>query len=633
MALQRSMVLHGVPKIMFTTSESGGHSALVESVPTQPLQRLVYPEFWPATRGYAYLSANRSLFIHPGCSFDSNDFYNAFFLGLWSLSVPEVALQFTYRSAGSVLLEIWHEMPSGVRMRIHNSILPSTPSEQAQSVDLALPSNQLNISLGHLFFRVTALDASCTLSSCGWRSLRPLRRTPRLALVITHFRRESQVKAFLSTTLQPGLRRMLEQELIVVLIVDNSQTIDPAWVEVDGVHIFPNANYGGSGGFARGMLEATDLGCTHCLLLDDDASLGEEGILRIWNRHAMVEEDTAIASILLQAENPHLIIDAAARYDGTCKGNAGGTSILEFRALTWLWNSPPHADFGAWCGFSFPLAGLRYYPFPFFVRGDDVLMPMMNRMRIRTLNGVASLAPRFERKKGPLQAVLDTRCEMLIRSAMLHMGSLKAAAYYAKPYLNDLVSYRYGHCLGMHAGLGMYASSETSFVSDLDGARVREIARPLARFWSLAPDWHQHVDGRLTRGKRSDRPIRDTLAKMVFALTLNGHLLPGVRLLQRHVFLSDLEMRVSYKDALFARQIVYCDHLCLGHADDQSRICGFDQRMGMYCLLLLIGDLFRILIRGPVWSRRASSLVQRLATAEFWRGVYDFPVQGGDSAA
>ena len=116
---------------------------------------------------------------------------------------------------------------------------------------------------------------------------------------------------------------------------------------------------------------------------------------------------------------------------------------------------PPHADYGAWCGFSFPLAGLRYYPFPFFVRGDDVLMPMLNHMRIRTINGVTSLVPRFTRKEGPLQVILSTRALLLISAAILRMNPVKAVAFHAKPFLNELLSYRYGHCLARHAALSM----------------------------------------------------------------------------------------------------------------------------------------------------------------------------------
>jgi hypothetical protein len=588
-----------------------------------PLQRLFYPEFWPLTSNHIYLTESRRVVIHAAESFECNDFYNSFFLNTWSVSISEVALRLSYSSFGGIFLEIWHEAPAGTRQRVHHLMMAACEDGRVKDEMILLPDRFENVCLGHLFFRVTALETSCTISDCGWYPLRSPRRTPRIALVITHFRREAQVQAFLASIQGTVVAEMVAQARLAVVIIDNSQTL-PA-PSLAGVHVIPNANYGGSGGFARGMLEAESLGCSHCLLLDDDASLGDEGILRIWNRHAMAEDDTAIASIQLQAERPDLIIDAAACYDGTCKGIAHGYSILDFNSLKWIWNTPPNADFGAWCGFSFPLSGLRYYPFPFFVRGDDVLMPMLNKMCIRTINGVTSLAPRFERKKGPLQAILDTRCELLIRSAVLHMNPLKAAAYYAKPYLNDLVSYRYGHCLGMHEGLRMYANAETAFTSDLDGAKAREAARPLNQYWQyspLAPDWRTQEGQQVWHTKLPDRPTLDWFRKLLFALTLNGHLIPFTRLLQRHVFVSDLEMRISYKDALFASQIVYFDHLCINRQGDQSRVCRFDRRVSLLCLLYLCTDVVCILLQGNAWSRHAARIARKLSTADFWKGVY-----------
>jgi hypothetical protein len=464
--------------------------------------------------------------------------------------------------------------------------------------------------------------AACTVSGVSWSSLRPLRRSPKLALIITHFRREAEVQAFVDSIRGTAIAEMLSQDKLALIIVDNSQTLSFTDCELDGFVVIPNANYGGSGGFARGMLEAERIGCSHCLLLDDDASLGEEGILRIWSRHAMADEDTAISAILLQSEDPLVIIEAAARYDGFCRPIAGNTNIIDFGSLKWLWHAPPHADYGAWCGFSFPLAGLRYYPFPFFVRGDDVMMSMLNQMRIRTINGVTSLVPRFTRKEGPLQVLLHTRAEMLISTAILRMNPIVAVAHHAKPYLNDLLSYRYGHCLAKHAALLMYAKAETAFTLDMDGSKVREQAREFGRYWARSSQWRDQFDERISRTTRPPRPIIDAIKKLLFAITLNGHLIPFAHLFQCHVYVSNLETRISYKDSFMASKIVYFDHQSVSTDEDQTRICSFNQRVGLQCFSYLCIDVLRILIFGNSWSRGAARIARSLSSADFWKGVY-----------
>lgn len=572
--------------------------------------------------GCAYLPVTKSVVICAGESYSSNDFCNAIFLHTWSVSAADLVLNISYASQGSVVVDVWHELPSGAPQCVDSCVLPACAEGETTSMRIVLPAELQHITRGYCYFRVIALEAACTISGVSWSSLQPLRRSPKLALIITHFRREAEVQAFVASIRGTAIAEMLSQDKLALIIVDNSQTLSFTDCELDGFLVIPNANYGGSGGFARGMLEAERLGCSHCLLLDDDASLGEEGILRIWSRHAMADDDIAISAILLQSEDPLVIIEAAARYDGFCRPIAGNANITDFGSLKWLWTPPPHADYGAWCGFSFPFAGLRYYPFPFFVRGDDVLMPILNHMRIRTINGVTSLVPRFARKEGPLQAMLGTRCEMVLRSAVLQMHPLQAAAYFAKIFLNDLLSYRYGHCLARHAALSMYANAETAFTLDMNGSKVREQAREFGRYWPPSPQWRDQFDERISRTKRPPRPIFDAFIKLLFAITLNGHLIPFARLFQRHVYVSNLEMRISFKDAFLASKIVYYDHQSVSTDEDQTRICSFNQRVGLLCFYYLCVDVLSILTFGNSWSRRAARIARSLSTADFWKGIY-----------
>ena len=75
-----------------------------------------------------------------------------------------------------------------------------------------------------------------------------------------------------------------------VIVVDNASTDDTQSIIADAVGLFPEgvllnsrqtANLGGTGGFAAGMAEATELGATWLWLLDDDLETIPDGLEKL----------------------------------------------------------------------------------------------------------------------------------------------------------------------------------------------------------------------------------------------------------------------------------------------------------------------------------------------------------------
>ena len=69
-------------------------------------------------------------------------------------------------------------------------------------------------------------------------------------------------------------------EHLYVNVVDNGRTLSPEDIESDHIRLFPNPNTGGSGGYARGMMESLHMEphITHVLLMDDDVLILPESI-------------------------------------------------------------------------------------------------------------------------------------------------------------------------------------------------------------------------------------------------------------------------------------------------------------------------------------------------------------------
>ncbi len=110
-------------------------------------------------------------------------------------------------------------------------------------------------------------------------------RQVELALVTTTFKKEEFVKANVA---------LLKKEIVEsdepiakhfhMHVIDNGKTLDVDELSSDRITVHPNSNVGGSGGFARGMIEALEQQppATNVLLMDDDVAVSSESIMRTY---------------------------------------------------------------------------------------------------------------------------------------------------------------------------------------------------------------------------------------------------------------------------------------------------------------------------------------------------------------
>ena len=151
---------------------------------------------------------------------------------------------------------------------------------------------------GLIYFEVKALTAGVLENAC-WQTTQEPRRIPELVLSITTFKREAAV--------QRSVRRFEDfitgsdlKDHIRLVVVDNGKTANIA----ASTHVTPigNENLGGAGGFARGLIEARRMGASHCLFMDDDASVHMQSFERTWMMLAYaIDSATAVAGAVTVA--------------------------------------------------------------------------------------------------------------------------------------------------------------------------------------------------------------------------------------------------------------------------------------------------------------------------------------------
>ena len=179
-------------------------------------------------------------------------------------------------------------------------------SKEWQTIDLELQSNDDTVLVG---FTITT-EGQVAIHNSYYaveyvNELHPVE----FVLSTTTFKKESFI--------ENNIRLVKEQILgsgeeiadhFTMYVIDNGRTLDAEKLSDEHVHIRPNQNVGGAGGFTRGMIEAMEqkpVPATNILLMDDDVAVSPESIKRTYNLLRLLKpeyQDAMISGAMLNYE-------------------------------------------------------------------------------------------------------------------------------------------------------------------------------------------------------------------------------------------------------------------------------------------------------------------------------------------
>lgn len=146
----------------------------------------------------------------------------------------------------------------------------------------------------------------------------------KLALGICTFRREKElrrnVKLILKELIENPDSCMYHQAQ--VFISDNGQTLGADEFASENVHIYPNLNAGGAGGFTRAMIESVYRSkeeFSHIILMDDDIELYPPVIERTYRFLQMMKEEhkrAVVGGAMLELEKRYQQFESGASFTG-----------------------------------------------------------------------------------------------------------------------------------------------------------------------------------------------------------------------------------------------------------------------------------------------------------------------------
>lgn len=469
-----------------------------------------------------------------------------------------------------------------------------------------------------VFFELRALGQA-RLTGAQWQTADAPKRKPQVALSITTFRREEAV-ARTVTRFERYMQTSPIADHLHMIVVDNGQSADVQ--NSDVVSVYPNANMGGSGGFARGLLEARARGASHCLFMDDDASIQMDSLERSWTFLAYADDpDTALAGALTRASHKWSIWENGALFDRQCRPQHMGTDLRDPRELAKLEHETtppvPHTYYGGWWFFLFPIAAADKMPFPFFVRGDDVSFSLVHDFKTTSLNGVVTFPDEdFSEKESPLTVYLDLRSHLAHHLSIPHMelSPLRTCMIAWWFFARSLIGCHYETLQAINIALGDVLEGPNFFADNADMATRRADLGALRIEESWTP-----IDPNHPPGKRGRWNPENPLHRLLMKLTLNGHLIPFFRLIGNHTVIQ-AEDRGGIRPLWGAARLSFVSTdgtraYTVTHSKAKALAQLWDHLRLSWRLLRTHRDLLQ------TW--RAG--YDRLATEDFWRTKLDLP--------
>ncbi len=277
-----------------------------------------------------------------------------------------------------------------------------------------------------------------------------------IALDICTYKREIYLEKNLDK-LRRGLIENPESPLfshLEVFISDNGQTLDISRLSTHGIHIFPNKNVGGSGGFARGMIEIIEAhkSFSHVLMMDDDVLINSDAILRTYRFLRLLKPEYAdwtIAGGLIRLDERHVQYESGAVANNyvlrPCKHN------LNLNSVSSVLNNEKEETihYSGWWYSCIPIQWINNdsLPLPMFVHFDDVEFGLRTGSEIITLNGICLWHESFDNRYIASMAYYEAR-NILVFYALRkpQLSAWRVALDSFRHVFSDVIRYRYNNC-------------------------------------------------------------------------------------------------------------------------------------------------------------------------------------------
>ncbi len=317
-----------------------------------------------------------------------------------------------------------------------------------------------------------------------------------------------------------------------MFISDNGRTLDVKAMQTDRVHIFPNRNVGGAGGFTRGMIEILDMlperPFTHVLVMDDDVLINTDAILRTYRLLQFLKPEClgkTVAGAMLRLDNRSLQHECGGWWNGFCVRN--DKTMLDLTQINnILFNEKEDmANYNAWWYSCIPISKISNdnLPLPIFIRYDDVEYGLRTGSDIIAMSGICLWHEPFEYRFSSSSQYYEIRNEMIVNALHWPDWGFKQAREVLRYSVKvNIGRYRYSDCKLAFKAMEDFCRGP-EFLLNTDGEALhKEVMMIGDRFQPLKELPVRFDENEYIKSQRQEKPAKKGLR----ILTLNKHLLP-----------------------------------------------------------------------------------------------------------
>lgn len=325
-----------------------------------------------------YDESDGCIYLTQGEIVSSNTYFNSLYEPFYAKYTTLKSVYYKLNLLGDFTLSIYREKHgSRDRQLLHCQSL--TDCQFSHPVQVNIPTFAEDS--GRIYFELTCVGDRGLFKESWIATDESPQRTVNLGIISCTYKKEAYITKTVNTILNDSL---LHQKSYGIFVIDNGQTLDQQIFQDDRVHLIPNRNVGGSGGFTRGLVEALkNESYTHFLFMDDDVELDSEVIYRLFLLYEYAESDFAIAGAMLDLHERHLLFEAGAKYASSLFRDGfepfeltplkTDLDLRRSKSLNSLLVEEP-VDYGGFWFFAFPKSFVEKIglPLPFFIKGDDI---------------------------------------------------------------------------------------------------------------------------------------------------------------------------------------------------------------------------------------------------------------------
>ena len=459
------------------------------------------------------------------CDFDT--YYNAFSLSKWIRYTIADRFFLELKMRGSFRVELYGCNCEGKKIIKRRIFSREYECVKKGTIEIEISKRRFNI----VSFTIVPLEDTVIFGGAYYAEAESgFIKEPKINIITTTYKKEEYIKKNLD-----GLSAMIFSNDRLAphfrwLIVDNGDSKELGSLANDKVSIVSNPNTGGSGGFARGMIEVShyDDKPTHIILTDDDIEFLPGSLEKVYALLSILKDEhkeSLIAGAMLRLDKPYLQIEDVGHM--ASNGFLGG--IKDPKDMRFLSRVVTNEDFvpyiptqySAWwfCCIPMPIVTPDNLPMPFFIRDDDVDFSVRNRAGIMTMNGIAVRHERFyDRFSGVNEYYLGLRNELIL-SSLHDVFNTHDIFNLAKDVLKrELYKYNYKNAEMVMRAIEDYLKGP-EFLKNVNPSKLLPEIKAMDNEYLPLTDEVKELTGYKKLKKRYDL---SSLKKFVYDYTYNG---------------------------------------------------------------------------------------------------------------